>query len=92
MLNKILLKIKSEFILFVSFIVALISVFFVPISKDYVSYIDFKVLAVLFSLMMVIDGLQKHGFFTSFAHIYKLYVYNKRCSSYNFCSFLCFNT
>lgn len=67
MLNKILLKIKSEFILFVSFIVALISVFFVPISKDYVSYIDFKVLAVLFSLMIVIDGLQKHGFFTSFA-------------------------
>lgn len=67
MLNKILLKIKSEFILFASFIAALISIFFVPISKEYISYIDFKVLVVLFSLMIVIDGLQKHGFFTSFA-------------------------
>lgn len=43
---------------------ALISTFFVPPSLAYVEYIDFHVLALLFSLMLVVAGLQKSGAFT----------------------------
>ena len=43
---------------------ALVSTFFVPPSLDYVGYIDFHVLALLFSLMLVVAGLQKSGAFT----------------------------
>lgn len=43
---------------------AVISAFLVPPSLDYVGYIDFHVLALLFSLMLVVAGLQKSGAFT----------------------------
>lgn len=41
----------------------LISMFFVPPSAGYVDYIDFRVLALLFCLMAVVAGLQRHGLF-----------------------------
>ena len=42
---------------------AVVSSFFVPPSAAYVEYIDFHVLALLFSLMLVVAGLQKSGAF-----------------------------
>lgn len=43
---------------------AAVSSVFVPPSVEYLGYIDFHVLALLFSLMLVVAGLQKSGAFT----------------------------
>ncbi len=42
---------------------AAITMFFVPPSPDYVSYLDFRVLGLLFCLMAVVSGFQKTGVF-----------------------------
>ncbi len=56
--------IKRETVLTISGILALMSVFFVPVTGDYLGYIDFRVLALLFCLMGVMAGLQKIGAFS----------------------------
>lgn len=56
--------IKRETVLTVSGILALISVIFVPVTSDYLEYIDFRVLALLFCLMGVMAGLQEIGAFS----------------------------
>lgn len=56
--------IKRETVLTVSGILALISVIFVPVTSDYLDYIDFRVLALLFCLMGVMAGLQEIGAFS----------------------------
>lgn len=55
--------IKKETVLCVALVVALITMFFVPPSLSYLSYIDFRVLALLFCLMAVIAGFQSLGIF-----------------------------
>ena len=61
--NPVLRVLKKEPVLVVSALCMLISMFFVPPSKDYVNYIDFRVLVLLFCLMAVVAGLQHHGLF-----------------------------
>lgn len=56
--------IKKEPVLTVSAVCALISMLFVPPSAAYIDYIDFRVLALLFCLMAVVAGLQRHGLFS----------------------------
>lgn len=63
MLTDILTKLKKEPVLTVSAVCMLISMFFVPPSAAYADYIDFRVLALLFCLMAVVAGLQRHGLF-----------------------------
>lgn len=55
--------IKNDPVLAASGLLALVSLFIVPPSKEYIGYIDYKVLAVLFCLMAIIASLQKLGFF-----------------------------
>ncbi len=55
--------IKSEIVLILSFILSVISAFFVTPSKDYVNYIDFRTLGLLFCLMTVMAGFNKLGVF-----------------------------
>ena len=47
---------------------AAVSCFFVPPDGAYLGYIDFRTLALLYSLMVVVSGLGKAGLFTSLAH------------------------
>lgn len=54
---------KRENVLVISAFAAIISIFFVPPSISYISYIDFRVLAILFCLMVVIKGFNSIGFF-----------------------------
>lgn len=54
---------KKETVLFIAATVAIISMFFVPPSINYIEYIDFRVLALLFCLMAVVSGTQKAGLF-----------------------------
>lgn len=54
---------KKEPVLMISAICMVISMFFVPPGAAYIDYIDFRVLALLFCLMAVVAGLQRHGLF-----------------------------
>lgn len=55
--------IKSEIVLIISFILAVISAFFVVPSAEYLKYIDFRTLGLLFCLMIVMAGLNELGVF-----------------------------
>ena len=58
---------KKETVLCIAAVLAVISAFLVPPSKEYIDYIDFRVLALLFCLMLVVSGLQSIGVFDSLA-------------------------
>ncbi len=50
---------KKEPILILAVILAVVSCFFVPPSKEYIGYINFKTLTSIFSLMIIVKGLSK---------------------------------
>ena len=54
---------KKEPVLIISFLLAVISAFIVRPSADYLGYIDFRTLALLFCLMAVMAGLGRLGIF-----------------------------
>lgn len=54
---------KKEAVLSIALVLAVISSFFVHPDKEYLEYIDFRTLAILFCLMAVMAGLQKIGLF-----------------------------
>jgi len=54
---------KKEKVLTIALILAIISAFFVYPDKQYVEYVDFKVLALLFGLMLLVKGFQEIGLF-----------------------------
>lgn len=62
-LKKCFSYIRKEVVLSVSVLLAVASCFFVAPDKEYLSYIDWNTLALLFSLMAVIKGLQEADFF-----------------------------
>ena len=55
--------IKQETVLVVATILAIASAFLVPPSAEYLDYIDWRVLGILLSLMIIMAGLQKTAFF-----------------------------
>ena len=57
--------IKKEIVLCVAGVLAIATAFVVHPSKAYIDYIDFKVLALLFALMLVVAGLRQMGVFTA---------------------------
>lgn len=66
-MKKILAFFKKETVLCVALILAAFSMFIVPPDRDYLGYIDFRTLAILFCLMCVMAGLQKIGVFNRIA-------------------------
>lgn len=63
MKDKIFNFIKKDTVLFAATILAISSAFFEKPSLNYVNYIDFRVLGILLSLMIVMAGLQQNGLF-----------------------------
>ncbi len=55
---------KKETVLCIAGFLAFISAFFVHPSAAYMGYIDFRVLSLLFSLMLVVAGFQSIGLFS----------------------------
>ena len=55
--------IKNEIVLILSFVLAVISAFFVTPNMGYFEYIDFRTLGLLFCLMAVMSGLNSMGVF-----------------------------
>lgn len=61
--EKLVHFIKQETVLVVATVLAIVSAFFVPPSEVYFEYIDWRVLGILLSLMIIMAGLQKTGLF-----------------------------
>ena len=68
MLQNIKSFIKKEPVFFISALCAVITVFFVPPDKEYLHYIDFRVLAILLCLMAVVAGFKKAGIFNALTY------------------------
>ncbi len=66
-MQKIITFFKQETVLCIACILAVISAFFVPPDAQYLEYIDFRTLGLLFCLMAVMAGLQKIGVFRKLA-------------------------
>lgn len=62
-MKRVVRFIKEEIVLTIALILAVISMFWVTPDREYLSYIDFHTLAILFSLMCVMAGLQRIGVF-----------------------------
>ena len=67
-IQKITAFVKSESVLVISGVLALISCFFTLPSAAYFSYINYKTLAILFCLMTVVAGLRAIGIFEILCH------------------------
>jgi Na+/H+ antiporter NhaD/arsenite permease-like protein len=61
--SRIVAFLRKDIVLVIAVFAAAISMFFVRPTKEYVSYIDWKVLACLFCLMAVVAGLRESGVF-----------------------------
>ena len=66
-MEKIHRIIKKDPVLMISGLLAVISAFFIPPDAAYLSYIDFRVLALLYCLMCVMNGFQEIGLFQKLA-------------------------
>ena len=62
-MKKLFAFFKKETVLCIAALLSLLSAFFVPPSAEYLEYMDWRVLALLFCLMLVVAGLQDIGLF-----------------------------
>lgn len=66
-MKKLICLFKKDPVLIISGVLAFVSMFFVFPDKEYIGYLDFHVLALLFCLMCVMNGYQEIGFFRRLA-------------------------
>lgn len=67
---------KKETVLTAAMVLAVLSAVMIPPDKEYIGYIDFRTLAILFCLMTVMAGLQKLGIFRRVARILLQHTHN----------------
>ncbi|MBR5246773.1 MAG: citrate transporter [Clostridia bacterium] len=84
-MEKVKTFLKNEIVLIISFVLAVVSAFFITPNKGYFEYIDFRTLGLLFCLMAVMTGLNELGVFKFVAE--KLLIKVK--SVIGIASFLC---
>ncbi|MCI5857995.1 MAG: anion permease [Agathobacter sp.] len=63
-MKQVVIFIKNETVLFVAWTLAFISAVFVKPSGAYFDYIDFRSLGILWSLMVIMQGLKQNGVFS----------------------------
>ena len=66
--KKLVELVKKDSVLFISGILAVISCFFVKPDSGYIGYINFRVIAILFSLMLVVSAYIRIGTFAFFTN------------------------
>lgn len=54
---------KKEKVMSIAFVLAIVSAFLVHPDREYAGYVDFRVLALLFGLMLLVKGFQEIGLF-----------------------------
>lgn len=69
-------------VLLAAMAVAAVSALFVPPSKEYFGYLDFRIICLLLSLMLVVAGLQKAGVFGFFIERLLKRVHNTRALAF----------
>lgn len=74
----ILRFIKKETVFTIAVILGLISCFFVHPDSKYIEYVDFRVLSILFCLMMLVAGLRQQWIFRRLAEKLTTYVHTSR--------------
>ena len=74
--NKIIEFVKKETVLTAAMVLAVLSAVMIPPDTEYIGYIDFRTLAILFCLMTVMAGLQKLGIFRRVARILLQHTHN----------------
>ena len=67
---------KKETVLTVAMALAVLSAVMIPPDREYVGYIDFRTLSILFCLMTVMAGLQKLGVFRNIAKMLLQHTHN----------------
>ena len=77
-MKKITTFIKNEIVFSIACILALITMFFITPSSEYINYIDFHTLALLLSLMLVVQGLKSCGLFDSLVTSLMQHIKNQR--------------
>jgi len=77
-MKRILSFFKQETVLCIAALLAIVSSFIVKPGKEYLGYIDFRTLSLLFCLMAVVSGLQNGGAFDHIAQILLKRVKNTR--------------
>ncbi len=88
-MKKVIDFFKKEVVLVAAFVLAVISCFFVKPSYTYIDYIDWRVLGILLSLMIVMEGLKENGLFASIGN----FLLKKTKKVWQLCAvlvFLCF--
>lgn len=63
MLSRIKFFVRKEMVLCIASVLAFLSMLFIRPDREYISYIDFRTLAILFCLMAVISGFRSIGMF-----------------------------
>lgn len=86
MINKLVSFFRSQTVLCIAFILSCITMFIIPPNQDYIGYIDFSTLILLFSLMGAVAGFNKCGIFKRLSNI----LVNK-CKSLRMISLLLMN-
>lgn len=66
--NKILEFIKKNIVMIIALILAIVTMFLVPIDKEYINYFDFKTLTCLFCTLAIVCALKNINFFYMLAH------------------------
>ena len=66
-MRSFLLFLKNEIVLTAATVLAIVSAFLIHPDKEYLGYVDFRTLALLFCLMAVMGGFQRLGFFRKIA-------------------------
>ena len=78
-MKKIKEFVKQEIVLAVAFTLAVLSCFFVKPDKEYIGYLDMRVLVLLFCLMAVMEGFKQLGIFEMLAKKLLCRTDNSRC-------------
>ncbi len=78
MFSKAKAFVKKESVFFISAFFAVVTMFFVPPDKEYLHYIDFKVLCLLFCLMAVVAGFKSVGVFNALTYKLLKHIKNGR--------------
>ncbi len=78
MMNKFIGFLKNEVVLCAALVLAAVSMVAVPPNPRYAEYIDFRVLALLFCLMLVVAGFKSVGVFEKLIELLLRFVKNTR--------------
>ena len=68
-MSRVFSFLKREPVLLISLLAAALSCIFVPPDREYIGYIDFRTLALLYALMTVVVGLRQAGVFAAMANV-----------------------